>query len=59
MQNFIFWPDKNILKLLPIPFRARYKNVQSITYCFEVEIQKPPNPVVRPTLGQVTKVVTQ
>lgn len=46
MQNFIFFPTKNqIKKLLPIPFRYRYSNVHFIIDCFEIEIQKPNNPV--------------
>lgn len=46
LQNLIFWPDATtIKKLLPLPFRARYQNVQSIIDCFEVEIEKPSDPV--------------
>lgn len=48
LQNFVFWPDTHIIKkLLPIPFRYRYSNVISITDCFEIEIQKPSNPLVQ------------
>ncbi|VEN45441.1 unnamed protein product [Callosobruchus maculatus] len=48
MQNFIFWPNPKIIeKLLPIPFRARYEKVQSIINCFEVEIEKPRNPILQ------------
>lgn len=48
LQNFVFWPDTHIIKkLLPIPFRYRYSNVISIIDCFEIEIQKPSNPLVQ------------
>lgn len=42
LQDLIFWPkSSDILKLLPLPFRARYSGVQSIIDCLEIEIQKP------------------
>lgn len=45
LSNFIFWPSKkSILNNLPISFRFRYSNVQSIIDCFEMEIEKPANP---------------
>jgi DDE superfamily endonuclease len=38
----IIWPDAEAIKKnLPINFRRRYSNVQSIIDCFEVKIQKP------------------
>jgi DDE superfamily endonuclease/Helix-turn-helix of DDE superfamily endonuclease len=41
-KRTIFWPDvESIKKNLPINFRRRYSNVQSIIDCFEVRIQKP------------------
>lgn len=46
LQNFIFFPTKQQIKrLLPIPFRYRFSNVQYIIDCFEVEINKPSNPL--------------
>lgn len=45
-KTMIFWPEKkSILLNLPIAFRYRYKNVQSIIDCFEIEIQKPSRPI--------------
>lgn len=44
LKELIFWPErKKIVKLLPMPFRARYSNVQSIIDCLEIEIEKPSN----------------
>lgn len=46
LKRFIFWPSQKSIKAsLPLPFRARYNNVQSIIDCFEIEIQKPSNPL--------------
>lgn len=46
MKHLVFWPSADTIKLaLPIPFRARYNDIQSIIDCFEVEIQKPSNPI--------------
>lgn len=46
MKTLIYWPDKKrIKKLLPIPFRVRYNSVQSIIDCFEIQIEKPSDPV--------------
>lgn len=45
MKQLIIWPSKEtIIKLLPIAFRKRFSNVQSIIDCFEIEIEKPSNP---------------
>lgn len=46
LSTLIFWPPSEKIKyFLPIPFRARYHNVQSIIDCLEIEIEKPTNPV--------------
>jgi len=46
LKPLIFWPKKETIQfLLPLPFRARYSNVQSIIDCLEIEIQKPTNAV--------------
>lgn len=46
LQELILWPTTaTIKKLMPLQFRARYNNVQSIIDCFEVEIEKPSDPV--------------
>lgn len=46
MQNLIFFPTSQQIKmLLPVPFRYRYSSVKFIIDCFEIEIQKPSNPV--------------
>lgn len=43
-KSLIFWPQPDLIKEnLPIPFRARYWNVQSIIDCFEVQIEQPAN----------------
>lgn len=40
-QELIFWPDHySMRKTLPIPFRYRYRQVESIIDCFEIEIEK-------------------
>lgn len=46
LATLIFWPsDKKIKYFLPIPFRARYHNIQSIIDCLEIEIEKPTAPI--------------
>lgn len=48
MQQLVYWPQSSIIKrLLPIPFRKRYREVESIIDCFEIEIQKPSNPLMQ------------
>ena len=42
LKKLIFWPTKKqILLNLPIAFRYRFKNVESIIDCFEIELEKP------------------
>ncbi|XP_045026432.1 uncharacterized protein LOC116923193 isoform X1 [Daphnia magna] len=44
--EIIVWPNSNSLKrALPVSFRKNYSRVQSIIDCFEIEIQKPSDPV--------------
>lgn len=46
LKTLIYFPDADLIKLnLPIPFRANYSNVQSIIDGFEIQIQRPSNPV--------------
>ncbi|XP_054720575.1 uncharacterized protein LOC129230199 [Uloborus diversus] len=46
LQNFIIWPEREVIRrCLPIAFRARYGETQSIIDCFEIRIDKPSNPV--------------
>ncbi|XP_018575951.1 uncharacterized protein LOC108914593 [Anoplophora glabripennis] len=46
LRTLIYWPEKSKIKqLLPIAFRARYSNVQSIIDCLEIQIEKPSDPV--------------
>ncbi|EFX68828.1 hypothetical protein DAPPUDRAFT_329663 [Daphnia pulex] len=46
IQEIIFWPKPDSLKrALPISFRKNYSKIQSIIDCFEIEIQKPSDPV--------------
>ncbi|KAJ8671462.1 hypothetical protein QAD02_002721 [Eretmocerus hayati] len=41
-KQLIIWPNRKQIKMnLPIPFRYRYSDVQSIIDCFEIEIEKP------------------
>ena len=41
IKQFIFWRNKkDIQSNLPINFRFRYKNLQSIIDCFEIKIEK-------------------
>lgn len=45
-QNFIYLPSPlDIKQNLPLVFKIRYSNVQLIIDCFEIQIQKPSNPV--------------
>lgn len=44
-NQLIIWPlSDTIYKYLPISFRKRYSNVNSIIDCFEIAIEKPSNP---------------
>lgn len=46
LAKFIVWSDPTVVwHRLPIAFRANYSEVVSIIDCFEIEIQKPTNPV--------------
>lgn len=45
-QNFIYLPSEiEIKKNLPLVFKIRYSNVQCIIDCFEIQIEKPSDPV--------------
>lgn len=42
LKKLIVWPRRDkIIQNVPIAFRARFSNVQSIIDCFEIEIEKP------------------
>lgn len=46
LNKFIYWPAKDEMKQqLPIPFIYRFNNVVSMVDCFEIEIEKPTDPV--------------
>lgn len=46
MKNLIKWPtEENIRMRTPISFRSRYGTVCSIIDCFEIQIEKPNDPV--------------
>lgn len=48
--QFIYWPSViDIKKNLPLSFRTNkdYSNVQSIIDCFEIEVEKPNNPIAQ------------
>ena len=43
---FVTWPSSSLIRLnLPIPFRIRHHNLNSIIDCFEVAIEKPTSAV--------------
>lgn len=47
LKELWFWSAaESITKMLPIPFRKHYSKVQSIIDCFEIEIEKPSDPVL-------------
>ncbi|XP_071576229.1 uncharacterized protein [Temnothorax nylanderi] len=46
LKTLIYFSDKESVKrALPIPFRANYSDVRSIIDAFEIQIEKPSNPV--------------
>lgn len=46
LWHFIYFPDQySVRKMLPIPFRLRYRNVFCIIDCLEVQIEKPSDPL--------------
>ena len=46
LKPLIYWPaNSEIRKRLPVPFRIRYSDVISIIDAFEIQIQKPSDPI--------------
>ncbi|XP_075989436.1 uncharacterized protein LOC142985258 isoform X2 [Anticarsia gemmatalis] len=46
MKKLVFFPDsQEVIFNLPMAFRKRYSNVQSIIDCLEIQIEKPANAV--------------
>lgn len=46
LRELIIWPTSDqIKKMLPVPFRKNYNKVESIVDCFEIQIEKPSDPV--------------
>ena len=46
LRQLIVWPSSNAIKrLLPISFMSNFYEVESIIDCFEIQIQKPTDPV--------------
>ncbi|XP_018910703.2 uncharacterized protein [Bemisia tabaci] len=46
LRSLIYQPNQDIIQSnLPVPFRASYSDVAYIIDCFEIEIEKPSNPV--------------
>lgn len=46
VKAFVYWPELLDVKLnLPLQFKHKYKNVESLIDCFESEIKKPQHPV--------------
>lgn len=46
LQELVIWPDSiKIKQNLPLQFRTRFRDVESIIDCFEIEIEKPSNPI--------------
>lgn len=48
IKDLIYWPKPlAISNHLPLAFKNRFKNVQSIIDCFEIKIEKPSNPMLQ------------
>ena len=48
LSEFIIWPDcDKIREQLPMAFRARYSDVQCIIDAFEIQIEKPSDPLIQ------------
>lgn len=48
MEELIFWPESDLMKkFLPVAFLNKYSNIQSVIDCFEIQIQKPSDPVLQ------------
>nr|CAH0101517.1 unnamed protein product [Daphnia galeata] len=46
VQKIILWPNRySIKRALPVSFRKNYSRIQSMIDCFEIEIQKPSDPI--------------
>ncbi|KAJ8673695.1 hypothetical protein QAD02_004957 [Eretmocerus hayati] len=46
LRKLVVWPVKEIIqKNLPISFRNKFRKVQSIIDCFEIQIEKPSNSI--------------
>lgn len=45
LSELIFFPKKYKKLALPIAFRSSYYNLQSVIDCFEIQIEKPSDPV--------------
>lgn len=46
LRKLVFWPPKQSIKnLCPLQFRLSFSDIQSVVECFEIEIEKPSNPV--------------
>lgn len=46
LKIFIYFPDKKRVKrVMPIPFRANYSDVEALIDAFEIQIEKPSDPV--------------
>lgn len=45
-KKLIYWPGSlTIKRMMPVPFRFRYQNVETIIDCFEIEIETPVDPL--------------
>lgn len=46
LEELVFWPNRSdIQKFMPVAFLHKYSNIESIIDCFEIQIQKPHNPI--------------
>lgn len=48
LKELVFWPSAtSIRKCLPVAFRKSYRKVQTVIDCFEIEMEKPSDPVTQ------------
>jgi hypothetical protein len=48
LKELVFWPSAtSIRKCLPVAFRKSYRKVQTVIDCFEIEMDKPSDPVTQ------------
>ena len=44
LKQFVYWPSREFIRVrVPLAFRKRYSDVESIIDAFEIQIEKPSN----------------